>query len=178
MKIRWNILNRKIHHWGSIICSLPILIVIITGLLLTFKKQSNWIQPPTIRSQSSSLTISFDRILDIAKNVDEAEISNWSDIDRLDVRPSKGVIKIRAKNRWEIQIDSQTGNITNLAYRRSDLIESIHTGKFFHDYVAFGLFFPASVILLILWITGLYLFITITINKGKNKKRKLQFSKR
>jgi uncharacterized iron-regulated membrane protein len=176
MKIRWGSLNRKIHHWGSIICTLPILIVIITGLLLTFKKQSDWIQPSTAKSISSSPTISFDSILDIAKNADKVEINDWSDIDRLDIRPSKGIVKIRAKNRWEIQIDSQTGNVIKLAYRRSDLIESIHTGKFFNDYVAFGLFFPASVILLILWITGLYLFITITINKNKNKKRKLQFS--
>lgn len=178
MKIRWNTLNRKVHHWGSLICALPILIVIISGLLLTFKKQSDWIQPPTIKGQSSSPIISFDKILDITKTIDKAEINNWSDIDRLDVRPSKGIVKIRANNRWEIQIDSQTGNVINSAYRRSDLIESIHTGGFFHDYVAFGLFFPASVILLILWITGLYLFITMTINKSKNKKRKLQFSKR
>ncbi|MFT6077480.1 MAG: putative iron-regulated membrane protein [Myxococcota bacterium] len=178
MKIRWNSLNRKIHYWGSIICALPILIIIITGLLITFKKQSDWIQPPTIKSQAPhSLEISFDEILDIAKTADELEIENWSDIDRLDVRPSKGIIKIRAENGWELQIDGKNGKIANLAYRRSDLIEALHTGAFFSDYIAFGVFFPASLTLLILMITGLYLFVTMTITKSKNKKRKLQFEK-
>jgi hypothetical protein len=29
-------------------------------------------------------------------------IETWSDVDRLDVRPGKGMLKVRAKNRWEI----------------------------------------------------------------------------
>jgi|TARA_B110000503_G_scaffold8107_1_gene11109 uncharacterized iron-regulated membrane protein len=175
MKIKLN--NRKIHYWSSIICALPILIVITTGLLLTFKKDSDWIQPSTSKGIGSRPTITFEKIINISKNVVEIEIKDWSDIDRLDVRPKNGIIKIRSKNSWELQIDSQTGEILNIAHRKSDLIEDIHTGNFFHKYVALGIFFPASLILLILWITGLYLFITMTITKSNNKKRKLKFRK-
>lgn len=175
-KIRWNSLNRKIHYWGSIICALPILIVIITGLLLIFKKPSDWVQPATQRGKGDYPVISFEKVIDVAKDIKQLEIDGWKDIDRLDVRPKKGIIKIRAKNRWELQIDSQTAAVKKLAYRRSDLIEAIHTGEFFHTYVAYGLFFPVSLILLILWITGLYLFITMTITKSQNKKRKAKFN--
>lgn len=177
MKVRWNSLNRKIHYWGSIACALPILIVLITGLLLIFKKESDWVQPSTSIGSASHPTISFEKILDVAKGVKEVEIASWSDINRLDVRPKKGVVKIRSNNSWELQIDSKSAEILSLAYRRSDLIESIHTGDFFHKYISLGIFFPAALILLILWITGLYLFITMTITKSKNKKRKLQFAK-
>jgi hypothetical protein len=42
------------------------------------------------------------------------------------------------------------------AYRRSDLIESIHDESFFGgDWTRLGLFLPAGVVLLTLWISGL-----------------------
>ncbi|MFT6333023.1 MAG: putative iron-regulated membrane protein [Lentimonas sp.] len=176
-KIRWNSLNRKIHYWGSITSALPILIIIITGLLLIFKKESEWIQPSTIKGQGNYPIVTFAEILDISKATKEIEVNDWSDIDRLDVRTSKGVIKIRSNNGWELQIDSQNGETLKLAYRRSDLIEAIHAGTFFHKYASLGLFFPAALILLILMITGLYLFVTMTITKSQNKKRKLQFNR-
>lgn len=172
-KIRWNSLNRKVHYWGSIISVIPLLIIVVTGFFLIFKKESDWVQPPTIRGHGKYPTISFERVLEEVKKVKEVEVEGWKDIDRLDVRPKKGVIKIRAKNRWELQIDHQTGEVLHLAYRRSDIIEDIHTGNFFNKIVSLGIFFPSSVILLILIITGMYLFITITIKKGETKKRKL-----
>ena len=65
----------------------------------------------------------------------EAQISDWTDIDRIDLRPGKSVAKVRAKSGWEIQIDTGTGDVLHVAYRRSDLIESIHDGSFFADRV-------------------------------------------
>ncbi len=45
------------------------------------------------------------------------------------------------------------------AYRRSDLIESIHDGSFFAgDWSKLGVFLPSGVALLLLWITGLWMF--------------------
>ena len=67
--MKYNRLNRKIHYWGSAICALPILIVIITGLLLLFKKDSDWIQPPTIRGIAKQPEISFIEVLEVAKKL-------------------------------------------------------------------------------------------------------------
>jgi hypothetical protein len=45
------------------------------------------------------------------------------------------------------------------AYRRSDLIESLHDGSFFGgEWPRFGLFLPAGIGLLLLWISGVWLF--------------------
>ena len=101
----------------------------------------------------------MERVLEITKGVPEAEIETWKDINRLDVRPSKGLIKVRAENDWEIQIDSKTGKVLQTASRRSDMIDSIHDGSFFHDYVNLWVFLPSGIILLLLWITGIYMFI-------------------
>jgi uncharacterized iron-regulated membrane protein len=151
--------NRVFHRWGAIIVALPVLVVIVTGIILQLKKEFVWIQPATQKGNSKELSLPFDRILEIARTVPEAEIDSWDDIDRLDVRPSKGMLKIRAINRHEIQLDSKTGEILLVAYRRSDFIESIHDGSFFHDKVKLWIFLPSAVILLGLWITGIYLFI-------------------
>lgn len=139
--------------------AVPVLIVILSGLLLLLKKEFSWIQPPSQRGGSKELVLGFDQVLDIAKTVPEAGIESWEDVDRLDVRPSKGMLKVRAKNRWEIQIDTQNGEILQVAYRRSDFIESLHDGSFFHDKVRLWVFLPSAVVLLGLWLTGLYLFI-------------------
>lgn len=158
-KIRWHFWNRRIHYWLSAVCALPVLLVIITGIVLLLKKQSTWIQPKSMRGQGSVPTIQFDHILLASQGVDVASIRSWGDIDRLDVRPKKGIIKVQAKNRWEIQLDHQTGDVLQVAYRRSDLIESLHDGKFFSDTVSLWIFLPSGIILLSLWITGIYMFI-------------------
>ena len=75
-------------------------IIIVTGAILQLKKEVNWIQPPTRQGIGSRLSISFDDILKVASTVPEADIQSWDDIDRLDVRPGKGMLKVRCRNRW------------------------------------------------------------------------------
>lgn len=174
MKISWKKFNRKTHYWGSIICAIPIVIVIGTGILLILKKEIEWVQPPSARGEGKVPEISFEQIINTAKQVEEAGITGWSDIDRLDVRPNKGIVKVRAKNQWEIQIDHQTMEILQVAYRRSDFIESIHDGSYFHDLAKLGLFLPCAIILFVLWVTGLYLFLTTHFAKQKSKRKREQ----
>jgi uncharacterized iron-regulated membrane protein len=159
MTINWKRLNRKIHYWGAIICALPILIVLISGILLLLKKDFEWIQPSTIATESRESNLNFNDILSIVKTVEQVNITSWQDIDRLDVRQRKGVIKVRTTNQWEIQLDYATGEILKVANRRSDFIESLHDGTFFHDTAKLGIFLPAALILTLLWITGIYLFL-------------------
>lgn len=171
-EIPWQVVWRKLHFWGSVAVAIPVLIVVVSGILLLLRKDIDWIQPPTQKGAAAEPSITFDRVLEIAKSQPVGEINDWSDISRLDVRPGKGVIKIRSKNQWEIQIDSQSGVVLSTAYRRSDIIEAIHEGTFFHDAARLGIFLPSALMLLILWITGIYLFV-ITINKRAKKRRRL-----
>ena len=170
-KIHWNRLNRQIHYWGALVCALPVLVMIVSGLFLLFKKDIAWIQPPTQRGVAQNPSLTFPQILEAAKGAPNAGIESWDDIDRLDVRPGKGVVKVRANNRWEVQVDLETGEILQVAYRRSDLIESIHDGSFFHDAVKLWLFLPAAVVLLVLWITGIYLFLLPQWSKWRRKRK-------
>ena len=151
--------NRQLHRIGAIVAALPLLVILVSGAFLQLKKEVAWIQPATIRGQGVEPAISFDRILEVAASVPEAEVASWEDVDRLDVRPDRGVVKVRSKTRWEVQIDTNTAEILQVAYRRSDLIESLHDGSFFHDKVKLWVFLPAGLILIGLWVTGVYLWL-------------------
>ena len=164
-------LIRKVHIWAAILIALPILLVIGTGLLLQVKKEFAWIQPVTKRGSSREPSLSFDRIVEIAGMVSEAGIKGWEDIDRLDIRPSKGMLKVRAKNSWEIQLDAATGEILQVAYRRSDLLESLHDGSFFHEKVKFWVFLPTGLFLLSMWLTGIYLLFLPYYVKQRRRRR-------
>jgi hypothetical protein len=162
-------LNRIIHRWGSIAIALPTLIVLVSGVVLQLKKQSDWIQPATQGGSNQPPQISFSRILEIAKTVPEAQVESWNDIDRLDVRPRNGMLKVRCKNRWEVQLDAASGDILQVAFRRSDLIESIHDGSFFSETVKLGVFLPTAIVLIVLWGTGVYLFFLPHLTKRKKR---------
>jgi uncharacterized iron-regulated membrane protein len=169
--MKFSVLNRKLHRWGAILSALPVLVIIATGLLLQLKKDVAWIQPPTQRGSKGNPTLSFDRILEVARSVPEAAFEGWEDIDRLDVRPERGVVKVRGTNRWEVQIDTDTGEILQVAYRRSDLIENIHDGSFFHDGAKLWVFLTSGIVLLGLWISGIYLFVLPYTVRWRRKKK-------
>jgi uncharacterized iron-regulated membrane protein len=155
----FNVWSRKLHRWGAIAVAIPVLIVIGSGLVLQLKKDVAWVQPPTQRGVEKYPEISWDEVLAAALSVEEAGWSGWDDIDRLDVRIGRGMLKIQGKNHWEVQIDTATGEVLSSTYRRSDLIEQIHDGSFFHEHAKLWIFLPSGVVLFGLWITGMYLWI-------------------
>lgn len=165
-------LSRLIHRWGSILIAAPLVVIIVTGVILQLKKESGWIQPPTQQGSGSEPLLGFDQILAATRDVPEAEVDSWDDIERLDVRPGKGMLKVRCKNSWEVQLDAKTGEVLQVAFRRSDLIESIHDGSFFHDDFRLWVFLPTALILAVLWATGIYLFVLPYLARWKKRERK------
>lgn len=150
--------NRRFHFWAALVVCLPILVVIISGLLLQVKKEVAWIQPPTQKGASNTPSLPLERLLSLAQDIPELEVSQWQDIDRLDIRPGKGVIKLKANNHWEAQFDASSGQLLQLAYRRSDVIESLHDGSFFN--ARLSLFLPAAIILFFIWLSGIYMLMS------------------
>ncbi len=146
---------------------IPIIIMVASGVMLQLKKQSNWIQP-NVETTSSSKPVMLQSYLEAAISVKEANVSSWDDIERIDIRPGKGIAKLKSKNNWEIQIDIETAEIYATNFRRSDIIESIHDGSFFSEAVKYGWFLPSGILLLFLSLTGIYMFF-IPILKRRRK---------
>jgi uncharacterized iron-regulated membrane protein len=150
---------RKWHRWGAAVVAAPFLVVILTGLLLQLKKEIPWVQPPEQTGSGKEPQISFAQILEAVRNRSETDVQTWEDIDRVDVRPGRGMLKVICRNNWEVQLDARTGEVLQVAFRRSDIIESIHDGSWFHADAKIWVFFVCGVIVLTLWLTGIYLFI-------------------
>ena len=164
-------LFRQVHYWLSLAVLLPAGVMFAAGIFLMLKKEVEWIQPSTQTGvvESQIPQASFEQMLAAARLHPEAGIDQWSDIDRIDLRVDKGIAKLRANSGWEVQIDTRTAEVLNVAYRRSDLIESIHDGSFFSDEVKLYLFLPTGVLLIIMWGTGFYLFLLPRFAKRRKR---------
>ncbi|MEQ9104014.1 MAG: PepSY-associated TM helix domain-containing protein [Rhodothermales bacterium] len=152
--------TRKVHYWIGAAILLPVLVVTVSGLLLQVKKQSSWIQPDEHRGTGTVPEVTLSEVLTLLQGMPELGVTSWDDVDRLDVRPGKGMTKIRLNSGYEVQVDMGTGEVLQVAYRRTDLIEALHDGSWFGgDWTKLGLFLPSGVGLLVLALSGLWLFI-------------------
>jgi hypothetical protein len=157
--VHFNVANRKVHYWGSFIVAVPVLIIISSGILLQMKKQWDWVQPAEIRGTGKIPVIGFDQIMATLQATPSLGVTGWDDVARIDIRADRGLAKVTITSGWEAQIDLGTGRLLQSAYRRSDLIEAIHDGSFFAgDWTKLGLFLPAGVTLLLLWLTGMWMW--------------------
>lgn len=159
--MRFNLLKRKVHYWVASAAALPVLIIVCSGILLQLKKDLAWIQPPEKRGAGTRPSATLEQVLAACRSpaAAAAGVEDWKDIERIDLRPAKGLLKVTTTGHWEIQIDAETAAVLQVAYRRSDFIESIHDGSWFHRVVKTWIFLPAAVALLILWVTGILLFL-------------------
>jgi uncharacterized iron-regulated membrane protein len=170
--MKLNVLNRSVHSWGSIIITIPLLMIIVTGIILLLKKDISWIQPSSAKRTITAIPqVSFQQIFDSVKNVEKAKIKQWSDINKIDISPDKGTIKVIARNNFEIQVDAQTGKILQVAFRRSDIIEQLHDGSYFNKTLKYIITLPTGIIILVLLITGVILFFEPYWIKAKRKRK-------
>lgn len=167
-------LTRRLHRWGAVAIGLPLLSVVISGLLLQVKKQVPWVQPVEQRTPVSTPSVPWDVILAAAKAMPEAGVSSWDDIERVDVRPSKGIMKVITNSRWEAQLALADGEVLQVEYRRSDLIEQLHDGSFYGDAAKLWIFLPSGILLFALWLTGLYLWVLPYLTRRKRAKLRMK----
>lgn len=123
---RW---YRKAHRFVAIPLLLFILVMSLSGLLLTWKEELGF-KPSTTNIKSNSRTlISLAVIEQTAINyIDSLNLSN--DINRIDFRPKKGIAKVRFENHFtELQIDCYSGKVISQKTRTADIIEMIHDGS-------------------------------------------------
>ena len=171
LKKNASIWNRKIHKWVAMIIALPMLLVIVTGIFLQLRKPIDWIQPPTIKgSQKYQPTIALEQVLTEVKAVAPMQVNDWSDIKLLDLRPKKGVIKVRNSNDLETQVDAATGEVLQTAQRRNDFVVKMHDFSAWNARLWLGL--PVKLGFLVIFLTGLYLNIKMSSARIKSAVRK------
>jgi len=126
---------RKIHRISGAALFAIFLIVAISGLLLGWKKHSGGALLP-ITQEGSTTQLSAWLPLDSLKSRavqaagDNLPPGTSLQVDRMDVRPDKGIVKVRFEGHyWGVQLDGATGELIQIAQRRSDWLEAIHDGS-------------------------------------------------
>lgn len=130
---------RKYHKWLGIALALFLLVSAITGILLAWKKDIDLLQPPTNKGVSKELStwMPVEELANIATEALYAAHPNLEGnaVDRMDIRPSKGIVKVLFdKGWWEVQVDGTTGEIKSIQKRHSDWIEALHDGSIITDW--------------------------------------------
>ncbi len=122
-------LYRKLHKFIAVPMLFFMLLLGITGLLLTWKAELKLQPPSQISAFQEQQLISLNDIQNKAIHfTDSLQIS--SIINRIDYRPSKGIAKVLFENHFtELQIDCYTGKIISVKQRTDSIIEMIHDGS-------------------------------------------------
>lgn len=171
--------NRRLHFWLAIVIFVPTFIVFASGLVLQVKKQVEWVQPSTQKGKKPKdltvNTIALEQAFAIVQKIPQVNVTTWDDVARIDIRPNKSMMKVITEGRWdqqwEVQVDLYSGEVLQISERRSDWIEAIHDGSFFHPDAKLWLFLPNGLLLFIMWISGLIMFAPILRQKWKRKLR-------
>lgn len=166
--LRW---FRKVHRATGAALFIFFFLISITGLLLGWKKHSRGvILSKSYNGTSTNLRdwLPLDSLQNLANSYLLETISpNLStEIDRIDVRKEKGMVKFVYVNHiWGLQLDGATGQLLHTERRYSDLIEKIHDGSILDKYLGTSnnqikVFYTTvmGIALLIFTITGFWLW--------------------
>jgi len=152
------------------------LISAATGILLSLKKDIDLLQPPTQKGINKSMENwkPIGELAQIATTVFHEQYPDQKEnlLDKMDVRPSKGIVKVLfKKGYWEVQIDATSGEVKSIARRHSDWIEQLHDGSIISDWFKLISMNVLGIGLLILVSSGIWLWYgPKQIRKIKRKK--------
>jgi uncharacterized iron-regulated membrane protein len=160
---KWLRFARKVHRYMGAMLFLLFLLIALTGLSLGWKKNSAELIMPATKTGSSAALKDW-IVIDSLQQIALISADNTKDeIDRLDIRPDRGIVKVIFKDYSEIQLDGVTGEILSEGIRHSDWIEHLHDGSIFDDLLGTSfikLIFTSlsGVSLLLFTITGFWLW--------------------
>lgn len=132
---------RSLHNKAGIILLLLILVSASSGILLGWKKNSmGYLQAPTEKGTSvdPSRWLPVDTLISLAGKGLQDSLKKSLDltIDRIDIRPDKGVAKFVYLHHFHsVQMDLTSGKMLGIEVRRSDWIEKLHDGSLVDYYI-------------------------------------------
>lgn len=129
--IRW---YRSLHKWLGLPLILFFFLIGITSILLAWKKKMDLLPPTLQTSVVDGTWISPSEMINIGQE-EMKKLGMDSEVDRLDVRPDKGVVKVKFKSHFtEVQLDGFSGKVLSVETRHSDWIEKVHDGSILDFY--------------------------------------------
>ncbi len=123
------------HLWVGVLATALVIVISITGILLNHKNRLGLMPDPPDAAQ-----VGLAGALSLSELVASAEAAAGSQVaaagvDRMDVRPDKGLMKVRFADRvvTEVTVAIHTGEVLSVGERNDVFIEKLHSGEIFGD---------------------------------------------
>ncbi|NEZ46959.1 PepSY domain-containing protein [Clostridium niameyense] len=160
--------NKKLHVWFGIIPAIIFLLVSITGILLIYGKSLSLVPKSQkgVKNEVSN-SISMKQVEEISFKVNKKEILSAKDIKKIEFYPNRNVYRVRSKKGYDIQIDMSTGKVLSAEKNIGSILLALHTGSFFGEWFEKYIIAGSALSLVIVTITGMYLFIFPILKKKK-----------
>jgi uncharacterized iron-regulated membrane protein len=161
------------HLWLGVVLTVVLISISLTGVLLNHKRGLG-LMPDVINDSDGQLTgaVSLDSLARIglaAGSPDRA--GDLTFIDRMDVRPRDGYVKVRLRDAssTEVTVDIRNGNVLHIGPRGDVFLEKLHSGEIFGGR---GIFLSdvAAVGLVITLITGVWLWLAPRLRRSREPK--------
>lgn len=127
---RWSF---HLHLWVGVATGALFIVVGLTGILLNHKRGLRLM--PEVEHAP---TAPFEASLPLATLVEAAvaragEEAAGAGVDRMDVRPRNGYVKVRFRDRrvTEVTVDLASGRVLDVGERNDVFLEKLHSGEIF-----------------------------------------------
>lgn len=125
---------RTWHKKAGLALFVVFAIVSLSGLLLAYKDVIG-LKPKTHNISLTSNWKSIEELLGSAQAIATDSLGLDATIDRIDIRPDKGVVKVLFTNHFtEIQLNGATAEVLSVETRADHFIERIHDGSIIEFY--------------------------------------------
>lgn len=129
---------RKAHKWMGIPLILFFFLTGVTAILLAWKKKVELLPPTQQSQQTGGDWIVPSEMIRIGEE-EMKRLGMDPEIDRIDIRPDKGIAKLRFKSHFtEVQLDGYSGAVVSIETRHADWIEKVHDGSIVDFYFTEG----------------------------------------
>ena len=149
------------HLWVGVVFTVVLLVISITGILLNHKRGLG-LMPEVDHAPNGEFAAALP-LDDLARRALRAvgdSASTESVIDRMDVRPRDGLVKVRLRDAasTEVTLDLLDGRVLNIDSRGDVFLEKLHSGEIFGSR-GILLSDAGAVALTVLLITGYWLWL-------------------
>jgi len=161
------------HLWLGVLFTVVLTVIAITGILLNHKRGLGLMPevadaPPQLFANALPLA----RLAEIGRAAAPDSGEGIAAIDRMDVRPRDGYVKLRMRDRQstEVTIDLVTGRVLHVGARGDVFLERLHSGEVFGDRWVL-LSDAAAVALLITLVSGYWLWLAPKLDRRERRQR-------
>lgn len=147
------------HRWISLLIIIPLLITTTTGALLLLRGNINWIQPPSLKLNHVGQWATIEQVKRALIQDSRTQHYQWQMLSSVIYKPSKGVIQLRTRDNFLIQLDGASAEVLSIAPRRTGWLIQLHEGSYWGKGARLFVFLPAALGLFLLLVSGAILMV-------------------